>query len=487
MITDLKTAKTGASCSIALHSLQTPILIGALLWQIALLMTPKPVFALESAANNITLPALQNTPMDDRLMLREISDQYIHDAGGARSGSQLPRTDAIGKEASLDTQTVWEYVKQSTRLTIPAHERIIHYRKQYFDEALWISRILHRASPFAGHVVEELDKRYLPVELALLPVIESGYRPDVHSSQDAAGLWQIVPGTATDIGLSRSIWFDGRADIRQSTTAAIDYLSYLNAEFHGDWLLTLAAYNAGLGRVRSAVKRNADAGLPTDFWSLKLPKETLNYVPKFLALVALLRHDKPRDLELPKVARGRAFDLVDTRKRVSLDRLSVLTGVPEKNLQLLNAGLVHGITPPDGPHLLYLPPGFGKPLIEKLVGQNPQWLYTPPESHVVVAGDNLSSLAERYNISQKRLMALNELKTPLIKIGQTLSVLDSQRDSSQVEYVVTIGDTLSDIAQKFLIDVADIRDEQGQHLSGDTIHPGEKLSLLTRGQGEFTE
>lgn len=415
-------------------------------------------------------------------MLIEVSDQHIYDTITSESESNVEPTQSIGKSNSQIVDTVWEFVQQSTRLQIPEHERITHYREQYRAEALWISRILLRASPFAGHIVEELDKRYLPVELALLPVIESGYRPDVHSSQDAAGIWQIVPGTATDIGILRSTWFDGRSDLRQSTSAAVDYLSYLNAEFHGDWLLTLAAYNAGLGRVRSAVKRNAQAGLPTDFWSLKLPKETRNYVPKFLALVALLRYDKPKDLELPRVARGSAYDLVDTRKRVSLDRLSVLTGVPERRLQLLNAGLVHGITPPEGPHLLYLPQGFGKPLIEKLVSQNPEWLYTPPETHVVVAGDNLSSLARRYKIPVKRLMKLNALASPLIRIGQKLTVLDSKTDDSQVEYVVTIGDTLSDIAQKFLIKVTDIRDERGQRLNSDTIHPGETLSLLTGAQ-----
>lgn len=428
------------------------------------------------------LPTLQNTPEDDRLMLREISDQFVFETSQRHEDNTSELKSLPRKNSSPGATTVWEFVRQSRRLEIPDHKRITYYRQQYQTEALWISRILSRATPFAGHIVEELDKRYLPVELALLPVIESGYRPDVHSSRDALGIWQIVPSTAEDIGISRDAWFDGRSDIRQSTTAAIDYLSYLNAEFHGDWMLTLAAYNAGLGRVRNAIKRNIKAGLVTDFWSLKLPRETRNYVPKFLALVALLRHDKPADFELSSVPRGSAFDLVDARRRVSLDRLALMTGLPENRLRRLNAGLVHGITPPDGPHLLYVPQGYGKPLIDKLISQSPQALYTPPDTHIVVAGDNLSLLAIRYKTSQQRLMELNSLDSPMIRIGQRLTVLDVESDDSTVEYVVTIGDTLYDIAQRFLIAVSDIRDEHGQQLISDVIHPGEKLSLLTRSE-----
>ncbi|MFK7860548.1 MAG: transglycosylase SLT domain-containing protein [Granulosicoccus sp.] len=441
---------------------------------------PRTLLAKEITPGDVPLPALLNTPEGDRIMLREISDRHVFNHSHTRKAPADPRKKPVDNPASPSAETVWEFVQQSRRLQLPEHERITYYREQYRKEALWIGRILRRATPFAGHVVEELDKRYLPVELALLPVIESGYRPDVHSPQDAVGIWQIVPRTAKDIGLSSSLWFDGRSDIRHSTSAAIDYLSYLNAEFHGDWLLTLAAYNAGLGRVRNAIKKNADKQLPTDFWSLKLPTETRNYVPKFLALVALLRFDRPRELELATIPRGSAFDLIDARRRVSLDRLSDLTGLPEKRLALLNAGLIHGITPPDGPHLLYVPQGYGKPLIEKMINQGPKRLYTLPDTHVVVAGDNLSYLAKHYDIPLQRLMEINSLASPLIKIGQKLTVMDLRDEDEKVTYVVTIGDTLSDIAHKFQVSVADIRDENDQPLTNDVIHPGDTLSFQSR-------
>lgn len=458
------------------------------------------------------LPALGNTPAADRLMLREISDQHVFDSGQlaaktlktrvkhildtqtARNLSQTQSTQpsfistetlkSVGKKAALFVQkpapisNAWQFVQQSTRLSIPDNEQIRNYREQYLREAMWISKILNRASPFVGHIVEELDKRYLPVELALLPAIESGYQPDVHSAENAAGIWQIVPATAKEIGLKRTQWFDGRADIAASTTAAIDYLSYLNAEFHGDWLLTLAAYNAGPGRVRSSIKRNEQNSLPTDFWSLRLPKETRQYVPKFLALVALLRYEKTPELEIPTIKRGKGFELVDVGQRVSLDKVAELSLISEKALRLLNASLVHAITPPSGPHTLNVPLGQGAALLESLSKTGNQRVYSLPATHTVVAGESLSSIAKRYGISQRRLRSMNALDSSLIKIGQQLAIRDNSMGADNIEYMVTIGDTLSEIAHRFSVRIDDIRDAQGEELASDVIHPGVRLSIV---------
>lgn len=429
-------------------------------------------------------PNLGNTPVGDRVLLREVSDNFIFDDA---IKATKPQSDNVSRPnsgtAPLELpNSVWEYVQQSTRLQLTDHEKISYYREQYRLEAPWISLILRRATPFIGYVVETLDRQYLPVELALLPAIESGYRPDVQSPKNAVGIWQIIPATAKDIGLTSTPWFDGRSDIREATVAAIDYLSYLNAEFHGDWLLTLAAYNGGLGRVRNAIVRNQNAGLPIDFWSLKLPRETREYVPKFLALIAMLRHDRPKGLEIPDITRGSAFDIVDVRQRASVDNIATISGISLRVLEQLNSGLVHGVTPPQGPHHIYVPQGMGTPLINLLVTQSSLELYTPAETHIVVAGDNLSSIARRYKISQKRLRQMNSLESDLIKIGQQLSVLDMHGASPQFEYVVTIGDTLSEIAQRFSVNVANVRDAQGRTLQSDVIHPGERLSLLTNAQ-----
>lgn len=496
-----QTTLPALSCSRGSHlrlqqRLQPPLLSSiALLIRASVAIVTSSVFCLcfaqstdvpKVVKSNILLPELGNTPKSDRILLQEISDDYIFDAKNAIAEKSPTTAEPAPQTAQVETQlpkftppaTVWEFVQQSRRIPIPDNERIQNYRREYRREALWITKILNRATPFVGHIVDALDARYLPVELALLPVIESGYQPHVQSGQYAAGIWQFIPMTAAEIGIKRTVWFDGRADIRESTTAAIDYLSYLNAEFHGDWLLTLAAYNAGPGRVRAAIRANSKKALPTDFWSLKLPPETYNYVPKFLALVAMLRHDNVTDFVIPTVDKGDGFELIDLGRRASIDKLAKLSGMDEKTLQILNAGLVHRVTPPEGPHTFYVWKGLGDVLRRTVVRANEQGLFTLPATHTVASGDTISAIAELYGISQRRLRSMNALESSKILIGQQLAVrknADSMKSS--IEYVVTVGDTLSTIAEKFSVKVKNIRDVNGDELTTDLIHPGVTLSI----------
>lgn len=472
-----------------LHSIAS--LTGAALTVLCIIL-PSPLLAqaaqaLDSQLNQY-LPPLGNTPQGDRLMLREISDVLIFtekEAGNTNSAAlQTGVTDIAARSPNepiappVESSSVWQFVQQSRRLDIPDNKRIRNYRQQYEREAIWITKILQRATPFAGHIVEALDERFLPVELALLPAIESGYQPGVHSAEKAAGIWQIVPVTAGEIGLQRTMWFDGRADIIESTVAAIDYLSYLNAEFHGDWLLTLAAYNAGPGRVRSAISRNVRNKLPQDFWSLRLPGETREYVPKFLALLDMLRNSRSPHLEIPVISRGKNFEVVDVGYRASLDKVADATGIAQTTLRRLNAALVHGVTPPGGPHRLYVPLGQGQTLSNKLSGVNQHDLYTLPSTHLVVAGDSISTVARQYGLSQPKLREMNALDSSIIKIGQKLAVrLKPAPSDHEMEYVVTIGDSLSAIAQRFRVPLRAIKNVEGESLIDDVIHPGERLSI----------
>lgn len=475
-------ASSARNTSIAsLLRLSVALLSGFVISTSGMLMTAS-TLAYAGAAS--ALPPLGNTTELDRLMLREISDFYVFDMNASPAASlgccslsqSLVRSTLSA--ASAPASTVWQFVQQSRRLEIPDNQQIENYRQQYQREALWVSKILNRATPFVGHIVESLDQRYLPVELALLPAIESGYQPDVHSAEKAAGIWQIVPVTARDIGIAYTPWFDGRADIVKSTDAAIDYLSYLNAEFHGDWLLTLAAYNAGPGRVHRAIRRNQSTDKPVDFWSLTLPRETREYVPKFLALVAMLRQGSLPGLEIPVLARGNAFEVLDFGYRTSLDRVAAASGVPELSLRNINAGLVHGVTPPEGPHHIYVLKHNADQVITAVTALDPHELYSRPSTHTVEPGDTISSIAHSYGLTQQDLMALNALDTTLIRIGQKLAVrFEGDVTSTNFEYVVTIGDTLSDIAQSFSVTQNRIFDAEGRTLEGELIHPGERLII----------
>jgi len=417
--------------------------------------------------------------------MAEISAKAISDALPPRSNdlisdvhANLPAA-ALFTDQAVPNDTVWQRISQSDRLPLKKHERVKFYTDQYLRESLWISKILRRGSPFLAHLVATLDQRFMPVELALLPAIESGYLPTAKSAGSAVGLWQIVPITAREIGIKRDVWFDGRGDVLTSTTAAIDYLSYLNAEFNGDWELTLAAYNAGPGRVRAAIKQNAEAGMPTDYWSLDLPRETLNYVPKLVALVGLIKRKDHGGFDMPDVLMEPAFESIDVGFRVSIDRAAKIADIDEDVLRALNAGLIHGVTPPNGPHYLLIPTGTGERFQQSFANVDKNTVFSEPKTHDVASGDTISSIALKYGISQRRLLAMNGLDDTRIRIGQKLSVIDARNvPESVVEYVVSIGDTLSEIADAFSVNVQDISHSDGKDLSGDVIHPGDTLNIV---------
>ena len=341
---------------------------------------------------------------------------------------------------------------------------------------------MNRGTPFIGHIVESLESRFLPVELALIPAIESGFRTTVKSSVNAAGIWQIVPITAREIGVERNTWFDGRGDIVKSTTAAIDYISYLNAEFNGDWELTLAAYNAGPGRVRGAIKKIIKANKPTDYWSLDLPSETLNYVPKIVAMLELIKDPETEGLDLPDMPANADFTIVDVGRRISLDHAADFSNVDEALLRQLNAGLIHQVTPPKGPHLIVVPTSAADAFEQEIAAAEDTKFFSLPLTHTVVAGDSVSTIAFKYGITQRKLRELNSLDNSRILIGQNLGVIDirgtnSTARSTMVEYVVKIGDTLSEIAERFAVKISAIQNSTGNTPENNVIHPGEKLII----------
>ena len=185
---------------------------------------------------------------------------------------------------------LWDRVRDGFQIPTVQNSRVDTYISWYSRNDNYMQRVSERANRYLYHIVEQLDANGLPLELALLPIVESAFDPFAYSHGRASGIWQFIPGTGKHYGLKQNYWYDGRRDIEASTEAAIRYLTNLNQQFDGDWLLALAAYNTGGGNVRKAIKRNKAKGKPTDFWSLKLPRETSAYVPQLLALAELVRN-----------------------------------------------------------------------------------------------------------------------------------------------------------------------------------------------------
>lgn len=215
--------------------------------------------------------------------------------------------------------------------------RIDAQRSWFISRQPYLDRLSARASRYLYHTVKEAERRGLPTELALLPIIESSYDPAATSSAAAAGMWQFIPSTGRIYGLRQTPMYDGRRDVVESTRAAYEFLGSLYNQF-GSWELALASYNAGPGRIQQAINRNKAAGLPTDYWSLKLPQETMNYVPRFLAVAQIIKKPQQYGVSLPPIANRPHFREVAVPAGTQLNQIANVTGLSRAELYALNPG-----------------------------------------------------------------------------------------------------------------------------------------------------
>ena len=322
---------------------------------------------------------------------------------------------------------VWVRIAEQMTIPIPDNARIAKHRKWFLDHPQHLKTVSKRAEPFLYLIVEELERRGLPLELALLPVVESAFDPFAYSHGSASGMWQFVPGTATQYGLEQNWWYDGRRDVLASTSAALTYMEYLSRRFDGDWLHALASYNSGQGRVGRSIKRNQKAGLATDFWSLSLPKETEAYVPKLLALADILQNAEKYNLTLPVIDNEPAIQQVDINSQIDLALAADLAGMDVAQLQRLNPGFNQWATAPDGPHTLLIPnenvAQFETALAKTDAKGRLNWV-----RYKVKSGDSLSEIAQNYNTSSKIIASVNSLDSSMIKIGQALLIPMAAKD-----------------------------------------------------------
>jgi membrane-bound lytic murein transglycosylase D len=336
-------------------------------------------------------------------------------------------------------------------------------------------------------VVEQLDQKNMPLELALLPVIESSYNPMAYSRSSAAGIWQFIPSTGRYFNLQQTNWYDGRRDIAASTSAAIIYLDRLHSMFNGDWLLALAAYNAGEGTVSRAIERNQKLGLPTDYWNLQLPKETTEYVPKLLAVSQIVLSPDAYAINLPDVANQPYFEIVEFRERMQLSSVAKMAEIDEDELLVLNPAYKRGLTV-DGPQHLLVPVAKADQFEATLA------LYKPEDSldwqeYQVRPGDSLHSIANRYYLTVNTLKDINQLKSNHLSVGQRLSIpVDPKQKYAAPayaapkrtapatrQYVVKSGDNLGLIAKKQGVTVADLK--RWNQLRNNHLKIGQKLQL----------
>src|SRR5699024_10764411 len=259
-------------------------------------------------------------------------------------------------ETAATNKDIWNRIRNGYQLGTPPQQAAIErYRNQYVTHPHLTKEILLRGGRYLHFIVEEAEKRNMPLEVALLPMVESAFDPFVVSSGKAAGPWQFIPSTGKAFGLTQNAWQDDRRDIIASTRAALDYLQQFANRFDGDWLTAIASYNAGPGNVSRAILRNQARGLPTDYWSLSISAENDAYLPKLFAVADIVRHPEKYNLTLPHVPNEPYFKVVRLPSQISLQQAAELAGISEEEVKLLNASFKQGYTSPNGPHRLLVP------------------------------------------------------------------------------------------------------------------------------------
>ena len=297
---------------------------------------------------------------------------------------------------------------------------VLKQRKWFLSHPKSLAIYLHNSIPYLAYIYQQTQLHHLPAEFALLPMLESGYNPYAYSRVGAAGLWQMMPQTATLYGLNISWWYDARRDILLSTNAALDYLKNLHHQFNS-WELVAASYNAGEGLVERAIRYNHLRGRSTAFWNLKLPLETQQYVPKLLALADIIEHAKQYHIQLPVLTKRLFFNTVVLESQMDLKTLSSITGVSINLMHYLNPGLRRYATKPNGRYTLLIPmvmTSYFKKHYHHLVGQkHDSWQY-----HEVYRGETLHKIARNYRTSVSLLSEVNHLPSNIVIAGQGILV-----------------------------------------------------------------
>ena len=359
------------------------------------------------------------------------------------------------------TQNPWQYINNQINANVPDNSRIKAEREILLRDPQGFETIALRSEPYVYYIVNQLRKNNLPVELALVPLIESAYDPLATSSAQAAGLWQFVPITAKEYGLKQSNYFDARRDLIASTNSAITLLQNLNERFNGDWLLTLAAYNAGEGRVRRAMEKNHAKGLSTDYWSLELPNETMHYVPKILAIVDIVKNNTRYGIKLPDCNYENSLVRIDITKNISLAKIAQYTGLSLNELTTYNAGYVQQTV--NGPFHLLIPHAHAKSLFQKLQAENlvaneiTELLQDVP--HAPMPFEVKSSTVQNNDLNHQKIS----------------SIVENNSNNTQITYQVKAGDNLYSIAQNYRVKITDLL--LWNNLKNQRIKEGDVLTI----------
>jgi membrane-bound lytic murein transglycosylase D len=401
------------------------------------------------------------------------------------------KPEALVKDDTLETikaieiaphKTVWDRLFSLYALPSIDNVRIDQEIQRFLKHPEYLTKVQQRAEPYLYFILDEIEAKQLPGELALLPIVESAFLPNAVSKSKASGLWQFMPATGRFFGLKQNWWYDGRNDIYSSTQAATTYLQQLGKLFDDDWLLALASYNAGKGTVKKAQQKNRENNLATDYWSIPLRKETMNYVPRLLAIAKIFANAEKYNIPLHPIDNKPYFSVVNIDSQIDLSVAAKMAQTPMDHFFSLNPAYKRWSTDPDGPYHLLIHAEKAEVFKEKLsatqMKDRMHWV-----RHKINQGENLGAIAQKYHTTVNALRQSNHLSNSNIRAGKYLLIPDSPSQSASAKdsipqqlYVVKTGDTFWDIARQFAVSSQDIAEWNNMSLSK-TLQPGQKLII----------
>ena len=402
---------------------------------------------------------------------------------------------AISKEKGLLPGDVWQRIRNGFAMPEMNSTLVDHHQKWYASRPDYMARMTERAQRYLYFIIEEVERRGMPTEIALLPMIESAFNPGAYSGARASGIWQFIPSTGKNFGMQQNWWYDGRRDIVSATNGALDYLQKLHDMF-GDWELALAAYNCGENAVQRAQERNRKRGLPVNYASLKLPKETRNYLPKLLAVKNLINNPDRFGLVLQPIANKPYFAPVVTARHIDVKLAAELADVTLEEFMALNPAHNRPVILQENADVLLLPVDkvntfrtnlehYSEPLVSWKAYQSKK-------------GERLDKLAPKFGLTVATLCSINGL-SPRTKLsnGQALLVplngQDTQNEfeafntnltpfdlslANAVRHTVRKGDTLSNIARRYHVSLSKLK---SWNRSVKILRPGQHIYVVQPG------
>lgn len=383
-----------------------------------------------------------------------------------------------------DNGDLWQRLRNGFTMQNIDSALVAKHEQWYASRPDYVARMMSRANRYLYYITCEVERRGMPGEIALLPMIESAFNPGAYSTSSASGIWQFMPATGKNFGMRQNWWYDGRRDIMGATNGALDYLEKLHKQF-GDWELALAAYNWGEGSIQRAQERNRKLGLPVNYASLKLPDETRNYVPKLMAIKNIVANPSGFGLELSDIANKPYFAALSTAKHIDIELAAQLAEISKEEFIALNPAHNRPVMLQDNSDFILLPvdqvsiyqtnlKNYDKPLVS--------W-----QAYHARKGERLDHLAPRFGLSLERLKSVNGLsarsnfcddETLLVPLNGELGEGDNEfeafnmhlhpvhkdtrnSDAASLKYTVHNGDTLDKLAARYHVSVASLRSWNG--------------------------